>query len=109
MKNILLFILLFTSVFFSCQEDRNTRNLLDRVEKLVETNVDSARILLDSIQMPETMNDKLFARWCMLEGKMADKQHEDMPYVEQLTRASNWYAKHGTKEQQAWIGLYLGR
>lgn len=32
-----------------------------------------------------------------------------MPYVSQLTRASEWYKKHGTLEEQAWIGLYLGR
>lgn len=109
MKNILLFILLLTFVFFSCQGDRDTSNRLDEVEKLMETNVDSAHALLDGIPMSDTMNDKFFARWCMLKGKIADKLHEDMPYVEQLDRASNWYAKHGTKEQQAWIGFYLGR
>lgn len=108
MKNRLLFIL-FAFILFSCQGNRDIHNLLDRIEMFVETDADSARILLDSIPMPDTMNDKLFARWCMLEAKIADKLNEDMPYVEQLTRASNWYAKNGTKEQQAWIGLYLGR
>lgn len=108
MKNRLLFIL-FAFILFSCQGNRDIHNLLDRIEMFVETDADSARILLDSIPMPDTMNDKLFARWCMLEAKVADKLDEDMPYVEQLTRASNWYAKKGTKEQQAWIGLYLGR
>lgn len=109
MKNIQIFIFLLTFIFFSCQGNRDTHYLFDRIEKLVEVNADSARILLDSIKMPDTMSDRLFARWCMLEGKTADKLHEDMPYVEQLTRAASWYAKHGTKEQQAWIGLYLGR
>lgn len=108
MRNILLFIL-FIFLLFSCQGNRDIHNQLDRIEMYVETNADSARVLLDSIPMPDTMNDKLFAQWCMLEAKTADKLHEDMPYVEQLTRASNWYAKNGTKEQQAWIGLYLGR
>lgn len=107
-QNRLLFIL-FAFILFSCQGNRDIHNLLDRIEMFVETDADSARILLDSIPMPDTMNDKLFARWCMLEAKIADKLNEDMPYVEQLTRASNWYAKNGTKEQQAWIGLYLGR
>ena len=32
-----------------------------------------------------------------------------MLYTEQLNRALDWYKSHGTVEQQAWIGLYLGR
>lgn len=107
MRNILLFI--FLSTFFSCQNDQTARQLLDQAELFIETQADSARMLLDSIQTPDNLNDKLFARWCMLQGKTADKLHEDMPYVEQLTRALQWYTKHGTAEQQAWIGLYLGR
>lgn len=107
MRNILLFI--FLSTFFSCQNDQTARQLLDQAELFIETQADSTRMLLDSIQTPDNLNDKLFARWCMLQGKTADKLHEDMPYVEQLTRALQWYTKHGTAEQQAWIGLYLGR
>lgn len=34
---------------------------------------------------------------------------EDMLYTEQLDRALSWYKNHGTAEQQAWMGLYLGR
>lgn len=32
-----------------------------------------------------------------------------MLYAEQLDRALGWYKSHGTAEEQAWIGLYLGR
>ncbi len=32
-----------------------------------------------------------------------------MAYTEQLDRALAWYKHHGSTEQQAWIGLYLGR
>lgn len=83
--------------------------MLDRAESLIETQPDSAEIFLDSIQMPDKLNDKLFARWCFLQSKTADKLHKEMPYVEQLSRALQWYAKHGTAKQQAWTGLYLGR
>ena len=32
-----------------------------------------------------------------------------MTYTEQLDRALAWYKRHGSAEQKAWIGLYLGR
>ena len=32
-----------------------------------------------------------------------------MLYTEQLDRALVWYKSHGAAEQQAWMGLYLGR
>lgn len=107
MKNSLLLTLFV--IFFSCHNDRTIPHLLDRAESLIETQPDSAEIFLDSIQMPDKLNDKLFARWCFLQSKTADKLHKEMPYVEQLSRALQWYAKHGTAKQQAWIGLYLGR
>lgn len=107
MKNSLLLTLFV--IFFSCHNDRTIPLLLDRAESLIETQPDSAEIFLDSIQMPDKLNDKLFARWCFLQSKTADKLHKEMPYVEQLSRALQWYAKHGTAKQQAWTGLYLGR
>ncbi|WP_301847013.1 hypothetical protein [uncultured Parabacteroides sp.] len=107
MRNGLLLTLFV--IFFSCHDDRTIPHLLDRAESFVETQPDSAEIFLDSIQTPDKLNDKLFARWCFLQSKTADKLHKDMPYVEQLSRALQWYTKHGTAKQQAWIGLYLGR
>lgn len=107
MRNGLLLTLFV--IFFSCHNDRTIPHLLDRAESFVETQPDSAEIFLDSIQTPDKLNDRLFARWCFLQSKTADKLHKDMPYVEQLSRALQWYTEHGTTEQQAWTGLYLGR
>lgn len=109
MKIKLLFILIPFVAFLSCENDQTTRHLLDRAAILVETVPDSAQVLLDSIQTPDILSDKLFARWCFLQSKTADKLYQDMPYVEQLSRTLNWYKKHGTAEQLAWTGLYLGR
>lgn len=55
------------------------------------------------------MNERQFARWCMLYCRAADKLFKDMLYTEQLDRALAWYKNHGTAEQRAWMGLYLGR
>ena len=59
--------------------------------------------------MPDNLSDKLLARWCMLSGKVADTLYTDLPYVQQLLRAQAYYKSHGTKQEQAKIGLYLGR
>lgn len=37
------------------------------------------------------------------------KSDPDLPYVQQLCRAQAYYEVHGTKQEQAKIGLYLGR
>lgn len=109
MKSIILYTLFSVCLFFSCRGDRAPYELLERADTLVETKPDSAYTLLNSIETPDNLNDKLFARWCMLYSRAADKLYKDMPYTIQLTRALHWYEKHGTSEQQAWIGLYLGR
>lgn len=83
--------------------------MMDRAEILLETNPDSAYTLLNNIETPDKLNERQFARWCMLYCRTADKLFEDMLYTEQLDRALSWYKNHGTAEQQAWMGLYLGR
>lgn len=109
MKSIVLFTLLSVCSFFSCRDDQTVYDLVGRAEAFVETNPDSAYTLLNKIDTPDNLDNKLFARWCMLYSRTADKLFEDMPYVMQLNRALAWYKKHGTAEEQAWIGLYLGR
>lgn len=109
MKNTWLLILLFICSFFSCRNDRVADDLMSRAEGLIEADPDSAYALLNSIVVPDNLNDRQFARWCMLYGQAADKLFKDMPYVIQLNRALHWCKKHGTPEQQAWMGLYLGR
>lgn len=109
MKNTWLLILLFICSFFSCRNDRVAHDLMNRAEGFIEADPDSAYTLLNSIEVPDNLNDRQFARWCMLYGQSADKLFKDMPYVIQLNRALHWYKKHGIPEQQAWMGLYLGR
>lgn len=109
MKNITLFTLGIVCAFVSCRNDQAFYDLMDRAEAFVETNPDSAYTLLKDVELPENLNNQLFARWCMLYSQAADKLFKPMPYVMQLNQALDWYKKQGTAEQQAWIGLYLGR
>lgn len=109
MRNMLLLILLPVCLFFSCGGDRTASELMDRAEILLEVNPDSSYTLLNKVEIPDKLNERQFARWCMLYCRAADKLFEDMLYTEQLDRALHWYKKHGTAKEQAWMGLYLGR
>ncbi len=95
--------------FIGCKDESDATYLIDRAESLLKSDPDSSLILLDSIAVPDNLSDKLLARWCMLSGKVADTLYTDLPYVQQLRRAQAYYEDHGTKQEQAKIGLYLGR
>lgn len=109
MKLNSLILLSFILLLFSCRNESGTLDLLNRSEALLATNPDSAYTLLNTIQNPGLMSNKLLARWCMLTGESSNKIHEDMPYPDLLLRAQTWYTKHGTVEEQVRICLFLGR
>ena len=110
MRHLLILIsLLSTLSFIGCRDESDAIYLIDRAESLLKSDPDSSHILLDSIAVPDNLSDKLLARWCMLSGKVADTLYTDLPYVQQLLRAQAYYKSQGTKQEQAKIGLYLGR
>lgn len=110
MRHLLILIsLLSTLSFIGCRDESDAIYLINRAESLLKSDPDSSHILLDSIAVPDNLSDKLLARWCMLSGKVADTLYTDLPYVQQLLRAQAYYKSHGTKQEQAKIGLYLGR
>lgn len=110
MRHLLILIsLLSTLSFIGYRDESDAIYLIDRAESLLKSDPDSSHILLDSIAVPDNLSDKLLARWCMLSGKVADTLYTDLPYVQQLLRAQAYYKSHGTKQEQAKIGLYLGR
>ena len=110
MRHLLILIsLLSTLSFIGCRDESDAIYLIDRAESLLKSDPDSSHILLDSIAVPDNLSDRLLARWCMLSGKVADTLYTDLPYVQQLLRAQAYYKSHGTKQEQAKIGLYLGR
>lgn len=110
MRHLLILIsLLSTLSFIGCRDESDATYLIDRAESLLKSDPDSSFILLDSIAVPDNLSDKLLARWCMLYGRVADTLYTDLPYVQQLRRAQAYYEAHGTKQEQAKIGLYLGR
>ena len=110
MRYILLYMVL-VCVFVGCtsQQEKDAIRLLGQAESLMKSDPWRAHAFLDSIEYPELISREQNARWCMMSGKLADTIHTKLPYVHQLERAQRYFDRKGTTEEQAQIGLYLGR
>lgn len=75
-EKMLLLILSSVCPFFSCVGDRTVSETMDRSEILLEANPDSSYTLLNKIETPDRLNERQFARWCMLYCRAADKLSE---------------------------------
>lgn len=104
---IIISILLLVS---GCSKQQSTTEMtLDEVEKIIKVNPDSASNILKSILSPEKLDDRSFARWCMLSGKVTDEIFNELLPTYQFERAYDWYSSHGNPDEQAQILIYLGR
>ena len=98
-----------TFLVVGCQNESEEIRLINQAERLFDAYPDSVITTLDSIPLPEEMNPRLIARWCMLYARAADKIEDEMPYTNQLEIALKYYQKKKMREEEAEIGLYLGR
>lgn len=98
-----------TFLVVGCQNESEEIRLINQAEHLFDAYPDSVITTLDSIPLPEEMSPRLVARWCMLYARAADKIEDEMPYTNQLEIALKYYQKKKTREEEAEIGLYLGR
>lgn len=74
MKSSTLITILSTFLLVGCSKQQSTLDKqLDEVEKIIEVNPDSASSILENIASPEQLDDKTFARWCMLSAKVTDE------------------------------------
>lgn len=106
-----IYILLTSLTFLvvGCQNESEEIRLINQAERLFDAYPDSVITTLDSIPLPEEMSPCLIARWCMLYARAADKIEDEMPYTNQLEIALKYYQKKKMREEEAEIGLYLGR
>lgn len=106
-----IYILLTSLTFLlvGCQKESEEIRLINQAEHLFDAYPDSVITTLDSIPLPEEMSPRLVARWCMLYARAADKIEDEMPYTNQLEIALKHYQKKKMREEEAEIGLYLGR
>lgn len=106
-----IYILLTSLTFLvvGCQNESEEIRLINQAERLFDAYPDSVITTLDSIPLMEEMSPRLIARWCMLYARAADKIEDEMPYTNQLEIALKYYQKKKMREEEAEIGLYLGR
>ena len=110
MKSSTLITILSTFLLVGCSKQQSTLDKqLDEVEKIIEVNPDSASSILENIASPEQLDDKTFARWCMLSGKVTDEIFNTLLPSYQFERANAWYSSYGKPNEQVQILIYLGR
>lgn len=110
MRKSIAIIITSILVLSGCNKQQSVSDrLLNEVEKAIAINPDSASNLLNSISSPEKLDDKTFARWCMLSGKITDEIFNSILPTYQLERAYDWYSSHGSPNEQVQILIYLGR
>lgn len=110
MRKSIAIIITSILVLSGCNKQQSVSDrLLNEVEKAIAINPDSASNLLKSISSPEKLDDKAFARWCILSGKITDEIFNSILPTYQLERAYDWYSSHGSPDEQVQILIYLGR
>jgi len=108
MKNAILLFILFC-LFFSCKSNNEINLKIKEAEELIwAEQPDSAFALLDGITNPDVLNDKGFARFCLIHAGLSEQLGEDMPFVPQMERANDYYEKHGSLEEKMNCLMYLG-
>ena len=110
MRKSIAIIITSILVLSGCNKQQSVSDrLLNEVEKAIAINPDSASNLLNDISSPEKLDDKTFARWCMLSGKITDEIFNSILPTYQLERAYEWYSSYGSPDEQVQILIYLGR
>lgn len=105
----------FISVFFfsSCDSHRANREM-KQIETMMKEHPDSARAMLENMGDQHLMNEKSYAHWCMLLGRVRDEQQKEKRAnnplsTRQWLKAQAYYDRKGTPRERAEIRLYTGR
>ena len=99
--------------FNSCDSHRANREM-KQIETMMKEHPDSARAMLENMGDQHLMNEKSYAHWCMLLGRVRDEQQKakraNNPLsTRQWLKAQAYYDRKGTPRERAEIRLYTGR
>ena len=99
--------------FHSCDSHRANREM-KQIETMMKEHPDSARAMLENMGAHHLMNEKSYAHWCMLLGRVRDEQQKakraNNPLsTRQWLKAQAYYDRKGTPQERAEIRLYTGR
>ena len=87
---------------------------MKQIETMMKEHPDSARAMLENMGDQHLMNEKSYAHWCMLLGRVRDEQQKakraNNPLsTRQWLKAQAYYDRKGTPRERAEIRLYTGR
>ena len=106
-KPIILLTAIILTALSGCNEPTQPI-LLNKVKSLMCSQPDSAYALLASIDT-DTLNDRSFARWCMLKAELSHRtSHVSVPSIEDMEKTFDWYKKQGTEKESLKAEFYLG-
>lgn len=109
MRNAIL-LLLLSCFLFSCKRNTDVRlKIKDAEELYLSQQPDSALTLIKTITNPDLLDNKTFALWCLTYAEISDQLGEDMPFVPQMERASEYYEENGTTKEIIKSLMYLGQ
>lgn len=109
MRNAIL-LLLLACFLFGCKGSTDIRlKIKDAEELYLSQQPDSALTLLKTITNPDLLDNKTFAFWCLTYAEISDQLDEDMPFVPQMERASEYYEEHGTTKELIKSLMYFGQ
>lgn len=87
---------------------------MKQIETMMKEHPDSARAMLENMGDQHLMNEKSYAHWCMLLGRVRDEQQKERRASNPLStrqwlKAQAYYDRKGTPRERAEIRLYTGR
>jgi tetratricopeptide (TPR) repeat protein/DNA-binding CsgD family transcriptional regulator len=102
--------LLLLAFLISCsRQTPSAKELIDRAEKSIEQEPDSALDALNSIFYPEKLNRRMFSKYCLLLVQAKDKLYKDITSDTVIFDVRDYYEKRNEVENIALSSFYCGR
>lgn len=113
-KETLLIAIVVVCIGLSSCDDYHADRVMDDMEAWMDTYPDSARTLLEDLDIRYLMGEKTSARRCMMLGRVRDEQQKTKRAsnplsTEKWLKAQAYYDRYGTAAERAYIRLYTGR
>lgn len=99
---------LFILFFVSCHPGKQKNNILISADFLIETNPDSALILLESIPFSENLSEEEKAEYALLLTKVRDKKYIIHQTDSVIKIAVDYYKNINNKQKKSEAYFYLG-
>ena len=110
LRPILTIAVLFVLSCSSCTyKTKASSETLDKAEKLIASNPDSAHLLIESMRIENIHAEKIRARQSLLLSIILDKKHIDLQTDSIIAPALHYYSRQGNSKETAATYYYTAR